>query len=113
MDALIGLCLKILQQAEVVLVQKCKGSLRQDVSPSALAAAIFSCHSFLPYVSTKVATKRTAAPASTVLALSIGVEIFAHALLVTFSGHTNGDKAPVRAMKTQDDITLQDCVIDY
>jgi len=48
-----------------------------------------------------------------VLALSIGVEIFAHALLVTFSGHTNGDKAPVRAMKTQDDITLQDCAIDF
>jgi hypothetical protein len=53
-----------------------------------------------------------AAPASTVLALSIGVEMFAHALLVTFSGHANEDKAPVRAMKSQDDITLQDCAID-
>jgi hypothetical protein len=48
----------------------------------------------------------------TVLALSIGVEMFAHTLLVTLSGHANEDKAPVRAMKTQDDITLQDCAID-
>ena len=113
MDALIGLCLQILQQAEVVLGQKRKGSLRQDVSPSAFAGVISTCHSFLPYVSTKVATKRTAAPASTVLALSIGVEMFAHALLVTFSGHANEDKAPVRAMKPQDDITLQNCAIDH
>jgi hypothetical protein len=48
----------------------------------------------LPNASTKVAPKRTGAPASTEVALIIGSEMLAHAPLETFKRHVNGDDAP-------------------